>query len=49
MAGIGHVFTISRVAEMLGDEDWLHIENLTELIKIYKADPHALRRYMPSE
>ena len=24
MAGIGHVFTISRVAEMLGeDEDWL--------------------------
>jgi hypothetical protein len=25
MAGIGHVFTITRVAEMLGeDEDWLH-------------------------
>ena len=80
MAGIGHVFTITRVAEMLGkDEDWLHdiciemapedgrlivfgpgeeattaftdygVENLTELIKIYKADPHALRRYTLSE
>lgn len=25
MAGIPHVFTIARVAEMLGeDEDWLH-------------------------
>jgi hypothetical protein len=25
MAGIGHVFTITRVAEILGeDEDWLH-------------------------
>lgn len=25
MAAIGHVFTIARVAEMLGeDEDWLH-------------------------
>jgi len=25
MAGISHVFTIARVAEMLGeDEDWLH-------------------------
>ena len=80
MAGINYVFTISRVAEMLGeDEDWLQdvcvemdpedgrlsvlgpgeeaitaftdfgIDNLTELIKIYKSDPGLLRRYTPSE
>jgi hypothetical protein len=76
MAGISYVFTITRVAEMLGeDEDWLHdvsiemdpedgrltvlgpgeeaitaftdfgVENLAEIIKIYKADPELLRRY----
>ena len=70
MAGISYVFTITRVAKMLGeDEDWLHeiciemdpedgrltvlgpgeeaitaftrfgVDNLTELVKIYKADP----------
>jgi hypothetical protein len=80
MAGIGHVFTITRVAEMLGeDEDWLHdiciemdpedgrlivlgldeeaitaftdfgVDNLTELVKIYKANPDLLRRYTPRE
>lgn len=80
MAGIGHVFTITRVAEMLGeDEDWLHdiciemdpedgrltvlgpgeeaitaftdfgVDNLTELVKIYKADPELLRRHTPRE
>jgi hypothetical protein len=76
MAGISYVFTITRVAEMLGeDEDWLHdvsiemdpedgrltvlgpgeeattafteygVENLAEIVKIYKADPELLRRY----
>ena len=80
MAGISHVFTISRVAEILGeDEDWLQdvcvevdredgrlsvlgpgeeaitaftdfgIDNLAELVKIYKSDPGLLRRYTPSE
>ena len=80
MAGISYVFTISRVAEMLGeDEDWLHdiciemdpedgrlivlgpgeeaitaftdsgVDNLIELVKIYKADPYLLQRYPPSE
>ena len=80
MAGISHVFTISRVAEMLGeDEDLLQeisiemdpkdgrltvlgpseeaitaftdfgVDNLTELVKIYKADPDLLRRYAPRE
>ena len=80
MAGISHVFTISRVAELLGeDENWLReiciemdpedgrlsvhghgeeeitaftqfgIDNLVELVKIYKADPDLLRRYTPSE
>jgi hypothetical protein len=76
MAGIGHVFTIGRVAEMLGEnEDWLQeisiemdpedgrltvlgpgeetitaftdygVDNLTELVKIYKADPNLMARY----
>jgi len=80
MAGISHVFTISRVAEMLGeDEDLLQeistdmdpedgrltvlgpgeeaitaftpngVDNLTELVKMVKADPGLLRRYTPSE
>ncbi len=80
MAGISHVFTIVRVAEMLGeDEDLLEeisiemdpedgrltvlgpaeetitaftrlgVENLAELIKIYKADPGLLRRLTPTE
>ena len=80
MAAIGHVFTITRVAEMLGeDEDWLHdiciemdpedgrlivfgpgeeaitaftdsgVDNLIELIKIYKANPDLLQRYTLSE
>jgi hypothetical protein len=80
MAGISHVFTISRVAEMLGeDEDLLQeisidmdpedgrltvlgpaeesitaftpygVDNLTELVKMVKADPDLLRRYTPSE
>jgi hypothetical protein len=71
MAAITHVFTISRVAEMLGeDEDWLNeisieldpedgrltvfdlaedgttaftrfgIENLAELVQLYKAHPN---------
>jgi hypothetical protein len=78
MAGISHVFTITRVAEMLGeDENWLHdiciemdpedgrltvlgpgeeaitaftdfgVDNLTELVKIYKANPHLICRYTP--
>ena len=78
MAGIAHVFTITRVAEMLGeDEDWLQdicnemdpedgrltvlgsgeeaitaftpfgVDNLTELVEMYKADPDLLRRYTP--
>jgi hypothetical protein len=80
MAGISHVFTISRVAEMLGeDEDLLQeisidmdpedgrltvlgpgeeaitaftpygVDNLTELVKMVRADPHLLRHYTPSE
>ena len=80
MAGASHVFTISRVAEMLGeDEDLLQeisidmdpedgrltvlgpgeeaitaftpngVDNLTELVKMVKADPGLLRRYTPSE
>ena len=80
MAAISHVFTIARVAEMLGDdEDLLHdisiemdpedgcltvlgpgeetmtaftrfgVDNLTELVKIYKADPGLLRRFTPTE
>jgi hypothetical protein len=80
MAGISHVFTISRVAEMLGeDEDLLQeisiemdpedgrltvlgpseeaitafthhgVDNLTELVKMVKADPDLLRHYTPSE
>jgi hypothetical protein len=73
MAAITHVFTISRVAKMLGeDEDWLNeisieldpedgrltvldlaedgttaftrfgIDNLAELVQIYKTDPNLL-------
>jgi hypothetical protein len=80
MAGISYVFTISRVAEMLGeDEDLLQeisidmdpedgrltvlgpgeeattafthdgVDNLTELVKMVKADPDLLRRYTPSD
>jgi hypothetical protein len=80
MAGISHVFTITRVAKMLGeDEDLLQeisidmdpedgrltvlgpgeeattafthdgVDNLTELVKMVKADPGLLRRYTPSE
>ena len=80
MAGISYVFTITRVAKMLGeDEDWLHeicnemdpedgrltvlgpgeeaitaftrfgVDNLTELVEMYKADPDLLRRYTPPE
>ena len=80
MAAIDHVFTIARVAEMLGeDEDLLQeiciemdpedgyltvlgpgaetkaaftrfgIDNLAELVSIYKADPGLLRRFTPTE
>ena len=80
MAGISHVFTISRVAEMLGeDEDLLQeistdmdpedgrltvlgpgddaitaftndgVDNLTELVKIVKANPDLLQHYTSSE
>ena len=80
MAAISHVFTIARVAEMLGeDEDLLQeiciemdpedgcltvlgpgeetiaaftrfgVDNLTELVNIYKADPGLLRRFTPTE
>ncbi len=80
MAGISHVFTISRVAEMLGeDEDLLQeisidmdpedgrltvlgpgeeaitaftpdgVDNLTELVKMVRADPNLLRHYTPRE
>jgi hypothetical protein len=80
MAGISYVFTISRVADMLGeDEDLLQeisidmdpedgrltvlgpgeeattafthdgVDNLTEIVKMVKADPGLLRRYTPSE
>jgi hypothetical protein len=80
MAGISYVFTINRVAEMLGeDEEWLDeisivldpedgrlgvlglgedsitaftrfgIDNLAELVQIYKADPSLLPRPKPRE
>jgi hypothetical protein len=80
VAGISHVFTITHVAEMLGeDEDLLQeiciemdpedgrltvlgpgeeaitafthdgVDNLTELVKIVKADPNLRRRYTLSE
>lgn len=80
MAGISCVFTISRVAEMLGeDEDWLQeiciemdpedgrltifgigeetitaftdrgVDNLIELVGIYKTNPDLLLRYTPPE
>jgi hypothetical protein len=80
MAGISYVFTISRVADMLGeDEDLLQeisidmdpedgrltvlgpgeeaitaftqdgVDNLTDIIKMVKADPGLLRRYTPRE
>jgi hypothetical protein len=80
MAAISYVFTITRVAEILGeDEDLLQeisidmnpedgrltvlgpgeeaitavtpygFDNLTELVKMVKADPELLRRYTPSE
>ena len=75
MAGISYVFTITRVAKMLGeDEDWLQeictemdpedgrltvlgpgeetvtaftdigVDNLVEIIQLYKADPKLLPR-----
>jgi hypothetical protein len=80
MAGISYVFTITRVAKMLDeDEDWLHeisiemdpedgrlavlgpgeeaitafthsgVDNLIELVKMYKANPNLLPRYTPPE
>ena len=80
MAAPGHVFTIRRVAKMLGeDEDWLQeisiemdpedgrlivfglgeeaitaftdfgVDNLVEIIEIYKADPKLLPRPTPRE
>jgi hypothetical protein len=80
VAGISHVFTITRVAEMLGEDENLlqeisidmdpedgrltvlgpgeeaitaftsdGVDNLTELVKMVKADPDLLRRYTPSE
>jgi hypothetical protein len=80
MAGISRVFTITRVAEMLGEDENLlqeisidmdpedgcltvlgpgeeattafthdGVDNLTELVKMVKADPDMLRRYTPSE
>lgn len=75
MAGISYVFTIARVAKMLGEnEDWFEmdpedgrltvlgpddeaitaftrfgVDNLTELVEMYKADPDLLRRYPPPE
>jgi hypothetical protein len=76
VAAISYIFTISRVAEMLGEnEDWLQeisiemdpedgrltiygagdetitaftdrgVENLTEIVKIYKANPDLMPRY----
>lgn len=76
MAAISHVFAISRVAEMLGeDEDWLQeisiemdpeegrltvlgigeetitaftdlgVENLAQIVEIYKANPDLMARY----
>jgi hypothetical protein len=80
MAGISHVFTISRVAQMLGeDEDWLQdisiemdpedgrltvwgpgeesitaftdlgVENLAQIVKIYKADPNLMARQLKTD
>jgi hypothetical protein len=80
MAGISHLFTISRVAEMLGEnEDWLQeissemdpedgrltvwgtgeqtitaftdlgVENLAQIVEIYKADPDLMARYPKSD
>ena len=80
MAGISYVFTISRVAEMLGEEEELlqeictemdpedgrltvlgpgdeaitafthyGVDNLTDLVKMVKANPELLRRYTISE
>ncbi len=80
MAGISHVFTISRVAEMLGEDEHLlqeisieidpedgrltvlgpseeaitafthyGVDNLTELVKMVRANPDLLRHYTPSE
>ena len=80
MAGISYVFTIPRVAKMIGeDEDWLQeistemdpedgcltvlgpgeeaitaftpsgVDNLIELVDMYKANPNLLRRYTPPE
>lgn len=80
MAGISYVFTISRVAEMLGeDEEWLDeisvvldpedgrlgvlgigeesttaftsfgIDNLAELVQIYKTNPNLIPRPKPRE
>ena len=76
VAAISHVFTISRVAEMLGEnEDWLQdisiemdpedgrlsvwgtgeetitaftdlgVENLKQIVEIYKASPNLMARY----
>jgi len=76
MATISHVFTITRVAEMLGeDEAWLEdvatemdpedgrltvwgpdeqsttaftdlgVENLAQIVKIYKDNPRLMARY----
>jgi hypothetical protein len=59
MAGISHVFTIARVAKMLGeDEDWLNeisIEldpehgrlTVWDLAEGRNNGPHALRRRQP--
>jgi len=80
MAGISYVFTISRVAEMLGEDEELlqeictemdpedgrltvlgpgdeaitafthyGVDNLTDLVKMVKANPELLRRYTISE
>src|SRR3972149_3453248 len=80
MAGISYVFTITRVAKMIGeDEDWLHeisiemdpedgrltvlgpgeeaitaftrsgVDNLIELVEMYKANPNLLPRSTPPE
>ena len=77
---VHHVYTIARVAEMLGeDEDWLFdvagemdpedgqiwvygpgdegvmaftdfgLETLSDLIKLYKADPGLLKRWNGAE
>jgi hypothetical protein len=80
MAGISYVFTITRVAKMIGeDEYWLQeictevdpedgcltvlglgeeaitaftrsgVDNLIELVEMYKANPNLLHRYTPPE